>query len=86
MATKFLSSYSFPTALEREIWELHTDGKSLRDISIELHKKGHRFFKDKIHHIIKHLEAVMRGLDSPYQKKIEGQLTFDIFFKGGKNE
>lgn len=82
MATKFLHDYRFPTTLEREIWRLHTDGMSLREISAELHRLNFRFFKDKIHHIVKNLEATMLGRESPYEKKVEGQATLDF---GGKH-
>lgn len=80
LATKFLSSYQFPTEVERIIWTLHAEGKSLREIAVDLQTKGHRLFKDKVHHIVKNLEAVMRGIDSPYEKKSQGQMEFESLF------
>lgn len=33
MATHFLHSYEFDSELEREVWFLHSEGKSLREIA-----------------------------------------------------
>lgn len=61
MATGFLWQYQFTSTVEKEIWRLHADGLSLRDIAIELQGRGYRLFKDKIHGVVKNLREIMLG-------------------------
>ncbi len=55
-ATEFLNTYKFKTRLERTIWELHTEGRSLREIAKETGKVS----KDGALKIIKQLLLEMR--------------------------
>lgn len=56
MATHFLHSFKFASALERHIWELHADGKSLREIA----KTTTQVSKDGALKMIKKLQRAMR--------------------------
>jgi len=59
-AQKFLLIHNFSTEIEREVWELHADGKSLREISSKLDK---RVSKDGALKIIRNLLAIMRNYE-----------------------
>ena len=60
MAGQFLHEYKFKTALERIIWDMHTQGISVRNIVKKLQSKGHTAYKDLVHGAIKRLAAEMR--------------------------
>lgn len=49
-ATEFLNWYEFSGPRERKIWELHSEGATIREIA-----KKVRLKKDKVHRIIKKL-------------------------------
>ena len=61
LAGQFLHSHSFPSALEREIWALHSDGMSIRHIVAKLKKKYWRsgLYRNKVHGIIQQLSKTM---------------------------
>lgn len=60
MACHFLYEYDFENNLDRIIWELHSDGKSFRDISIHLKKNKIHANKDKINKIVTKLVEIMK--------------------------
>lgn len=63
MATTFLNDHKFDTPLDQTIWEYHTNGISVRDISVLLKKVGiKKMGKDKVHHVIVKLEDIMKQL------------------------
>lgn len=51
-ATQMLQTGMFENATEKEIWALHSDGKSLRAIAKEV-----GFNKDNVHAIVKKLQS-----------------------------
>lgn len=57
MTREFLQTYKFKNKREKIIWSLHTEGKSLREISQFVALK-----KDRINQIINELIEIMRGL------------------------
>lgn len=60
LAGQFLHSYDFPNAHKRRIWALHSEGKTVRQISILLRKKGYASSgKSNIDNIIRTLEIAM---------------------------
>ncbi len=52
-ARNVLNKYEFQTPLHRKIWELHSEGLSLRDIEIEIKMK---YKKDTINMIIQKIK------------------------------
>jgi hypothetical protein len=56
LVTQFLHSHEFESDLEREIWFLHSEGKSLRDIA----KETGQVSKDGALKIIRKLQRSMR--------------------------
>lgn len=60
MAEHFLSEYSFQDDDEKLIWEMHTNGKSERDIAIAFKRRRKRGLKkSNIHCIIDRLRKMM---------------------------
>lgn len=56
LATQFLNAHEFNSDLEREVWFLHSEGKSLREIANETGKVS----KDGALKIIKSLRKAMK--------------------------
>ncbi len=54
LATHFLNEHTFEDPLDRYIWEMHSEGKSIRDI-----EKSMKAAKTKIHARIKAVERLM---------------------------
>ncbi len=50
-ATEILNTHDFESDLEKEVWELHTEGFSYREIGIKL--KDKKINKDKANEIVK---------------------------------
>jgi len=63
LSSKFLNDYNFPNEIERIIWTYHTEGISVRDISMLL-KKAKVLKKNKniIWDIVRKLEAEMKKM------------------------
>ncbi len=61
IAGHFLYEHKFSSAFERTIWEMHSEGKSLRDISKALRNsiKLMKTNKDNINPIVKKLADIM---------------------------
>ncbi len=64
MASNFLNDHRFANRLERIIWQYHSEGISVRDISITLNKaKTHRkMSKDIVWAIVNRLTKIMKKL------------------------
>lgn len=60
MAIDFLNTYVFANKLEHIVWEYHTEGFSVRDISSTLAKINIKINKDKVWKIIDRLEKRMK--------------------------
>lgn len=58
LAGQFLFEYKFKNPMEKRIWQLHSDGKSIREIERTL-TKGYKTYKDHIHRILQALEVEM---------------------------
>lgn len=58
MAEKFLNLYKFDNQMERTIWEMHSNGVSIRSISSSW-KSGKAPNKDSVNRIIRRLAALM---------------------------
>lgn len=59
LAGQFLHSYPFETETERKVWELHSEGMSIREIVRTLGSKRIKTYKDKVFAVIKRLTAEM---------------------------
>lgn len=59
LAGHFLYQYTFESEQERLTWELHSQGKSIREILIVIAEKGYKSHKNKVHQTIKRLAKVM---------------------------
>lgn len=60
LCSHFLWDYAFESNLEREIWRLHSEGMSLRDIAKSLRSKRIKLNKDNVNKIIVKLVRIMR--------------------------
>lgn len=59
MVGEFLHNYKFEDIKERLIWELHSEGVSIRDSVIELKKRGYKAYKRQVHETIQKLVKEM---------------------------
>lgn len=59
LAGHFLYDFSFETALERAIWELHSTGLSVRKIVTALKKRRFHVYRRKVDEIVRKLAAEM---------------------------
>jgi hypothetical protein len=59
-ATHFLFAFGFDSDCDRQIWEMHSDGIGVRDISRIISKKFKKLNKDEIAAVIKKLKEEMR--------------------------
>lgn len=48
VAGHFLNEYEFNTKVDRMVWELHAEGKSIREIAVILKKQGIRLKKSAV--------------------------------------
>jgi hypothetical protein len=64
LCSHFLWDYEFESNLEREIWRLHSEGMSLRDIAQSLRSKRIKLNKDNVNKIIIKLIKIMRTSQS----------------------
>lgn len=58
IAGVFLNEHKFANTLEKKIWQLHSEGKSIREIEKAL-AKVYRTYKDHIHKTLQALQAEM---------------------------
>ena len=66
IASQVTWEYCFESPLEKQIWELHSDGYSLRDISKKIRTDQNKMNKDKIKKIIGKISQIVysRMLDA----------------------
>lgn len=60
MATHFLHAHQFESEMEYTIWEMHSNGLSLRKIAKEVSSQKRTFSKDEVAKIIKTIRGKMR--------------------------
>jgi len=73
MSTHFLSDHSFESDFEKDIWEIHADGISIRNITkVLFEKQGIKTSKTKVGKIVKRLEDTMKALYLPEYSKRHG--------------
>lgn len=58
-AGTFLHEYEFSSELERQIWELHAEGLSLREIVAKLSKTGIKTYKFRVETIVSKLAEIV---------------------------
>jgi DNA-binding NarL/FixJ family response regulator len=57
LATDMLSTYDFGTARRKQVWALHAEGQTVREIA-----KATKYSKTHVHHIIQSIKADMLNL------------------------
>ena len=62
MCYYFLNSHRFENELEKVVWEYHTEGLSVRDISKALKSAEIDMSKDRVWRAVRRLEDIMKGL------------------------
>jgi hypothetical protein len=60
LAGQFLHEYKFKSSVERKIWELHSEGMSVRNIIKKLKHKGITAYKNLVHGTIVELADKMK--------------------------
>ena len=60
LAGQFLHEYKFKTQVDKRIWELHSEGVSVRNIIKKLKHRGITAYKDLVHGTIKQLAEEMK--------------------------
>lgn len=61
LAGQFLHDYKFKSEKERTIWQMHSDGVSVRDIIKALKSKGMTAYKNLVHGTIMKLTEEMKN-------------------------
>lgn len=59
LAGQFLNDYAFKTKLERLVWEMHSEGVSIRNIVLAAKRKGFKAYRRKIHELLQKLVSEM---------------------------
>lgn len=59
-ATQFLTVFRFASKIEKEIWMMHSDGKSTRVIALHIRHKDPGANKDKISGIIRNIRIAFK--------------------------
>lgn len=59
LAGHFLYDHKFDSTLEKTIWQMHSDGKSIRTIEKVLKAKGQAVYRDLINRILMRLDDEM---------------------------
>lgn len=59
LAGQFLHDYQFGSALDRIIWEMHSEGDSVRGIAVALKKRGFKVYKRLVHETLMRLSDIM---------------------------
>lgn len=52
LAGQFLNDYKFESKFEHRVWELHTEGVSIRNITLIMKKQGFKTYKRMVHETI----------------------------------
>lgn len=60
MAGQFLHEHKFKSLYEREVWELHSNGVSIRNIVKKLKARKQTAYRDLVHGVIKALVTEMK--------------------------
>lgn len=61
LAGQFLYEHTFESKLERQIWELHSEGISITNITNILKSKRYKISRDKVAKILKDLVLVLKS-------------------------
>lgn len=61
LAGQFLNDYPFKTEKDRIIWEMHSEGISIRDIVKALKKRRFKVYRHLVHSRLKFLRSEMRN-------------------------
>lgn len=59
-AGRFLATHPFQYQIHKEIWQMHTEGLSIRTISASLKDSGTPMHKDAVHKVLKALIKAMK--------------------------
>jgi hypothetical protein len=59
LAGQFLNCHKFKNAAEKKVWELHSSGKSIREIVTKMKSLGYKTYINKVHYAIKRLAKKM---------------------------
>ena len=59
-AGHFLHDYAFKDEMHRLIWEMHAEGKSVREIVPTIRKNGHKAGLAKVYQIVSDLKKIMK--------------------------
>lgn len=60
MTINFLNKFSFKSHLEKQAWAHHSDGFSIREITLLIVNSGIQISKSQVHRILSKLEQTMR--------------------------
>src|SRR5271166_5977613 len=61
-AGHFLNEYDFKSDKDRLIWELHSEGFSVREIVLTMKKKNFKVTTKKVYNVVKNLAKIMKGI------------------------
>lgn len=59
LATHFLNDHEFENPINRVIWQMHSEGKSIRDIVKHLSKLRIKIARNKVHYTCQNLAKIM---------------------------
>ncbi len=81
-ASQFLTIYEFISDIEKEIWMMHADGKSVRVIALSVRHKDPGANKDKISGIIRRIRTDFKKFVlNPEESYEEDRPYYDSGFK-----
>lgn len=60
LAGQFLHEHKFKSGIEKKIWELHSEGMSIRNIVKKLKHRGVTAYKDLVEGVIKRMREEMK--------------------------
>jgi hypothetical protein len=61
-ASQLLWEFKFKTKLEKKIWELHTEGKSMREISFQVRTHKNKMNHNKVRKVINKLSPFVYAM------------------------
>lgn len=61
LCRQFSHEYPFQNSLDQKVWELHSEGSSLREIAKNLKAEGYLVNKDKVNEIVRQLVNIMKS-------------------------
>lgn len=56
---KFLYDHEFPNKFQKNVWRLHSDGETVRNIAVIMTKRGKKTYASKVERIISSLKIIM---------------------------